>query len=321
MRVNVKRLPAIIVLLLTGIVAPEPAAPFSPYREWVTPDTFLQGAAIDLARPYDLTRMRTQFNINTVNAYGVTAANEGPLLDAAGAAGMRVVIRLEAYDPATFAFRDSDASALVERYQAVLAAARPGVVAYVVVNMPVDDPRVGGKDRQAAYAATAVRLVRQAAPGIRVFLGLFYGWDGAYDVPSYAAAGADGYVLTSYSYPGNRVATSVSSTDELIDTPRLQKAADRAVAAQPGRPIVVEYGFQTLEFQNGDRPDQTAGLVADRAAKKNAMLATTAFYRNHYPAVIGTMYFGYDLVKSEGTPPRPLDFTLTAPPELVGGRW
>jgi hypothetical protein len=148
---------------------------------------------------------------------------------------------------------------------------------------------------------------------VPVYLTLFYGWDGSYDTPSYAASGADGYALTNYSYPGNDVATAASKTEELIDTKRLQTAADHAVAAHPGRPIVVEYGFHTLAFQRGRRPAQTAGLVADRAAKQAAMRATTAFYRKNYAAVIGTMYFGYDIVKAEGDPPRPLDFALDTP--------
>jgi hypothetical protein len=289
----------------------EPITPFSPYRDWLPPTAFLQGAAVDLSRPYDLERMRRQFNINTINAYGVTAQNVRPLQDGASGLGMRVTVRLEEYDPSTFAFRTEDASALVTRYEGVLKELRPDVVAYVVVNMPVDDPRVRGKERQAAYAAETVTAIRRAAPRIKVFLGLFYGWDGAYDVPSYAGSGADGYALTNYSYPGKTVATAASDTGELIDEPRLRQAMRRAIDGQPGRPIVVEYGFQTLHFQRGKRPDQTAGLVADRAAKQRAMLATTDFYRTHYPAVIGTMYFGYDIVKPEGNPPRPVDFALS----------
>jgi hypothetical protein len=309
----VKRLTVLLVLLLTFALPGEPAVPFSPYRGWVTPDTFLQGAAIDLSRPYDLAAMRNRFNINTINAYGVDAANVGTLQTAAAPLGMRVVIRLEDYDPDRFAFTAADASSLVNRYRSVLSQLRAGVVAYILINMPVDDPRVRGRDRQGAYAAEAVAAVRSAAPGFPVFVGLFYGWDDTYDIPSYASAGADGYVLTNYSYPGSHVATAATAIDELIDTPRLQKAMDRAGRSDPGKHVVVEYGFQTLAFQHGRRPQQTAGLVADRAAKEKAMRATTEFYRSHYPDVIGTMYFGYDIVKPEGAPPRPLDFALEPP--------
>jgi hypothetical protein len=314
------RLLAIFVLLLTMGLSGEPELPFSPYRRWAPPAEFLQGAAIDLSRPYDLERMRRDFNINTVNAYGVSAANAEPLQDAAAAQGMRVVIRLEEYDPATFAFRSTDASALVARYAEVLRRLRPEVIAYVLVNMPVDDPRVRGRERQAAYAGEAVDLVRRAAPGLPVYLALFYGWDGSYDVPSYAAAGADGYSLTSYSYPGNHPATVASDAAELLDETRLHRTARRAIGAHPHRPVVVEYGYQTLQFHGGVRPGQTAGLVADRAAKQKAMQATTAFYRDHYPAVTGTMYFGYDIVKDEGDPLRPVDFGLTSPPGSAPGR-
>jgi hypothetical protein len=308
-----KRLTVLLVLLLTFALGGEPIVPFSPYHWWVTPDTFLQGAAIDLSRPYDLAAMRARFNINTINAYGVDAANVVVLQAAAGRLGMRVVIRLEDYDPDHFAFSAADASSLVNRYRSVLSKLRAGVVAYLLINMPVDDPRVHDRDRQAIYAAEAVAAVRSAAPGFPVFLGLFYGWDGSYDIPSYASADADGYVLTNYSYPGSHVATAATGIDELIDTPRLQKAMERAARSVRGKPVTVEYGFQTLAYQHGQPPQQTAGLVADRAAKEKAMQAVTEFYRSHYPDVIGTMYFGYDIVKPEGTPPRPLDFALETP--------
>ena len=196
-------------------------------------------------------------------------------------------------------------------------------MAYLALNMPVDDPRVqerlGGVNselstrRQVAYAKTLVGLVRPHVGAAPVFLGLFYGWDGSYRIPSYRDSGADGYVLTSYSYPGSRVADARSGVDELIDTPRLRAAADRAVADQPGAPIVVEYGFQTLAAQES-MPDQTAGLVADVTVKRAALRATTHFYCSQYPAVIGTTYFGYNIFKAEGNPPRTLDYALTTAP-------
>jgi hypothetical protein len=85
------------------------------------------------------------------------------------------------------------------------------------------------------------------------------------------------------------------------------------VAAHPGAPIVVEYGFQTLAAQKS-MPDQTAGLVADITVKRAALRATTHFYCSRYPAVIGTTYFGYNIFKAEGNPPRTLDYALTARP-------
>jgi hypothetical protein len=161
---------AIIVLLLTMLPGGGSVTGFTPYQRFVPPSEFLQGAAVDASRPLDLARMRRQFNINTINAYGVTAANIGPLQQAAAAQGMRLVVRLEEYDPATFAFRAEDASALVERYAGVLERLRPEVVAYVLINMPVDDPRVRGRENQASYATEAVGLVRRAAPAVPVYI-------------------------------------------------------------------------------------------------------------------------------------------------------
>jgi hypothetical protein len=73
--------------------------------------------------------------------------------------------------------------------------------------------------------------------------------------------------------------------------------------------VVVEYGVQTAE-RHGDRPGQTAGLVADRAAKARALAATTRFYCSAYPSVRGTMYFGFNVFKAEGDPPATADFGL-----------
>ncbi|GAA3340392.1 hypothetical protein GCM10020358_27820 [Amorphoplanes nipponensis] len=274
----------------------------------------------------DLRRMRDGYGIDTVNVYGLetwSGARLEALFTALAELGMRAVVRLEAYDPATFAFRPEDAAQVLARHRELLDRARGRPVAYLALNMPVDDPRVqarlGGVNsplsvaRQVAYARTLVGLVRPHAGGAPIFLGLFYGWDGSYRVPSYRDSGADGYVLTSYSYPGARVAQAGSGPDELIDAPRLRAVADRAVAAHPGAPLIVEYGFQTLAAQNA-MPDQTAGLVADVTVKRAALRATTHFYCSRYPAVIGTTYFGYNIVKAEGNPPRTLDYGLINPP-------
>jgi hypothetical protein len=78
--------------------------------------------------------------------------------------------------------------------------------------------------------------------------------------------------------------------------------------------MIVEYGFHTLAYQNGNVPDQTAGLVRDEATKEKAMRATTRFYCTGYPGVIGTMYFGYNTDKVEGSPPRHLDYGLVRDP-------
>ncbi|MEU4217571.1 hypothetical protein [Actinoplanes sp. NPDC026623] len=296
----------------------------SPYSG---PSDRIQGATWEPTSdlPGDLRRMRDDYFINTVNVYGLERWSSARL-DAFFATltelGMRAVVRLEAYDPSSFAFRREDAADVLARHGRLLERARGAPVAYLALNMPVDDPRVqerlGGinsalsAERQPAYAAELVRLVRQRAGTTPVFLGLFYGWDGSYRIPSYRDSGADGYVLTSYSYPGTRIADANSSTDELIDARRLADIADRATAGMPGAPLVVEFGFHTLAAQP-ERPDQTAGLVADITAKHAALRATTHFYCARYPAVIGTTYFGYNVFKAEGNPPRTLDYGLTPP--------
>lgn len=304
-----------------------PAGPVAALSPYPGPAGWIQGVAwqpsADLAG--ELTRMRDEYAVDTVNIYGLekwSSARLDILFATLTRLDMRAVVRLEAYDPETFAFREQDAERVLAEHRGVLDHIRGGPVAYVALNMPVDDPRVqarlGGVNsalsvrRQTEYAATLVRLVRERVAATPIFVGLFYGWDGAYQIPSYRDSGADGYVLTSYSYPGTRVADARSSPDELIDAPRLTAVANRAVAAHPGAPIVVEYGFQTLAAQKS-MPDQTAGLVSDVTVKRAALRATTHFYCAGYPAVIGTTYFGYNIFKEEGDPPRTLDYGLTPP--------
>ena len=301
---------------------PAAMTPYPGPAGWIQGATWAPSADIG----GDLRRMRDGYGIDTVNVYGLetwSTARLNELFTALTSLRMRAVVRLEAYDPSTFAFRPEDAAQVLERHRELLEYVKGRPVAYLALNMPVDDPRVqarlGGINselsarRQVDYAKTLVRLVRPHAGTAPVFVGLFYGWDSSYRIPSYRDSGADGYVLTSYSYPGSRVADGAGSADELIDASRLRAVADRAVAAQPGAPIVVEYGFQTLAAQNS-MPDQTAGLVADVTVKRAALRATTHFYCSRYPAVIGTTYFGYNIFKAEGNPPRTLDYALTTQP-------
>jgi hypothetical protein len=315
---------------------PVPTDVISPYARRLPSSDFVQGATLDLSGldtgtvlHAELRRMRDEYHINTINVYGLERRNErqrDQLFGAVRELGMAIALRIEWYDQDTFAFRRQDAGEVLAAHRALLAyAAEAGhreQVAYVMVNMPVDDPavqqRLGGVNSrlsqtgQVAYATEVAAGVRDlvGASGIRVFLGLFYGWDNSYQVPSYRAARPDGYVLTNYSYPGLRIPGAWASAAELINEPRLRMAADRAIREAGSLPVIVEYGFHTLSYQNGNTPDQRAGLVADVTAKRRAIQATTDFYCSRYPTVIGTMYFGYNTYKSEGSPPRRLDFGL-----------
>jgi hypothetical protein len=292
---------------------------------------FLRGATLDLdqagadpaALDARLRTMRDRYRIDTVSVYRLDAPD--PFFAALGRLGMTAVLRLEEYDPDSFAFTGADVDRLLARYAGLLArAAAPENrrrVAYLAVNMPLDDPRVrerlGGADsplsieRQAAYAAAVVARLRQEAPGLPIYLGVFYGWDGGFRPPSYRSAGADGYFLTSYSYPGERVPGRADDDAALIDAGRRRAVMRRFLDQYGDAPVVVEYGVQTAD-RHGDRtPGQTAGLVADRAAKQRALVATTRFYCAGYATVRGTMYFGFNIVKTEGEPPSTADFALS----------
>jgi len=281
---------------------------------------FLRGATLDLdqAGPLDaqLRTMRDRYRIDTVGVYRLDAP--GPFFAALGRLGMTTVLRLEEYDPESFAFTGADVDRLLARYADLLAeaTAHHSLVAYLAVNMPLDDPRVqdrlGGVnsplsiERQAAYASAVVARLRQVAPGLPIYLGVFYGWDGEFRPPSYRSAGADGYFLTSYSYPGSRVAGHEDGDAALIDADRRRAVMRRFLDQYGDAPVVVEYGVQTAEHHSG----QTAGLVADRAAKRRALAAITRFYCVGYANVRGTMYFGFNIVKTEGLPPGTVDFRL-----------
>ena len=283
---------------------------------------FLRGATLEpgadpAALDVQLRTMRDRYRIDTVGVYRLDAP--GPFFAALGRLGMTAVLRLEEYDPESFAFTGADVDRLLARYAGLLAQATANRdrVAYLAVNMPLDDPRVqarlGGAnsplsiERQAAYASAVVARLRQEAPGVPVYLGVFYGWDGGFRPPSYRPAGADGYFLTSYSYPGGHVPGRADDDEALIDADRRRAVMRRFLDQYGDAPVVVEYGVQTAEHPGG----QTAGLVADRAAKRRALAATTRFYCAGYATVRGTMYFGFNIVKTEGEPPGTADFALS----------
>jgi hypothetical protein len=249
------------------------------------------------------------YNIDTVSVYGMenwSLARQDQLISALRANGMKLVLRLESYDPETFAFRSTDAVRVVDRHSALLNRIPKELIAYVALNVPVDDPRVherlGGvnspawRERQPGYVRELVARTR-AVTGDQVLLfpSLFYGWDGTYQIPIYRDSGADGWFINSYSYPGG---------PNLINSPKLAAVLNRALAEYGPMPLVMEYGFHTNMSAS-----QTAGQLPSREAKRLALLETTQFYAS-VPNVCGTIYFGYDVNKMEGEPPALIDFGL-----------
>jgi hypothetical protein len=315
----------------------------TPYAGPVPAERFLQGAALDLAAvtdppaelPAQLQRMRDGYHVNAVTVYGLErwtgprAAYRDVLFRELDRLGLRIVVRIEAYAADTFAFTPADvdqiATAHDELFRYLADPGRSGLIEYFALNMPVDDARVqrrlGGinstvaRERQVEFAAALVARVRGTLAGLGVprtpvYLGVFYGWDNTYDLPSYGPARADGYFLTNYSYPGREIADERSAEPALINEDGLRTALGAFTRQYPDAPAVIEYGFHTVEHNGGAVPAQTAGLVRSAAAKQRALLATTAFYCANYPAVRGTMYFGYNVFKTEGEPPAVLDYAL-----------
>lgn len=322
--------------------APPPACsagfmtPYSSHSKAVQGATFVWK---DRASASELRQMHDQYCSNTVNIYGlewIPDSDKDVLFAELARLGMKIVVRIEAY-PTTFSFQVSDLDWILNHYAHPLDATHGslldyismspnrGSVAYIALNMPVDDPwvqeRAGGfnsapwKQAQEAYAPAFVQKMRAfltnaGFPDAKLFLGVFYGWDGSLDVPSYVAANADGFFLNNYSYPAGPAPDETALDANLINQTRLQGIMDRFEAQYRGRPQVIEYGFHTVEFNGGRVPDQTAGLVQTREAKRRALLATTNYYSTNFPDVVGTIYFAYNMLKVEGNPPALLDWTL-----------
>lgn len=150
----------------------------------------------------------------------------------------------------------------------------------------------------------------------QLYLSVFYGWDNSFKTPSYVSSGADGYFMNNYSYPLNSTKLPEASApgEELINAKRLAISMNTYLSQYPGKPLVIESGFHTLEYNNGVVPNQTAGLVKDKEAKIKAIKATLDFYEQ-FDEFRGWLYFGYNLYKEEGSPAAVMDWSLVYPLE------
>ena len=336
--------------LNSAAAAEQPVNQMTPYDTYVEPDTFFNGAVLDLKKEGDvhawitreLENMKYGYNINTLNVYGLEGFDSGDstenkdfLFKELARLGMKIVVRIESYSN-TFAFQVSDLDYVFNTDQKLIeyvcGDGKRQQVAYFSLNMPVDDPQVqqkleGGingaqsKERQVSYATAFVKRMRETTASYgftdaKMYLSIFYGWDNGFQTPSYAPAGADGYFMNNYSYPVNKnnLPDASASGEELINANRLAISLNTYLSQYPGKPLVIESGFHTLEYNNGVAPNQTAGLVKDQAAKIKAMKATMEFY-GQYPEFRGWLYFGYNLYKEEGSPPAVMDWSLVYPLE------
>ncbi len=342
------------LLLVPGFgasaAAEQPVNAMAPYEAFVDPDTFFSGAVLDLKKEGDvhawitreLENMKYGYNINTLNIYGLEGFDNGDsnenkdfLFEELARLGMKVVVRIEAYSD-TFAFQVSDLDYVFNTYQKLIeyvcGDGKRQQVAYFALNMPVDDPQVqqkleGGingeqsKQRQVEYAGAFVKRMRETTASYgftdaQLYLSVFYGWDNSFKTPSYVSSGADGYFMNNYSYPLNSTKLPEASApgEELINANRLAISMNTYLSQYPGKPLVIESGFHTLEYNNGVVPNQTAGLVKDKEAKIKAIKATLDFYEQ-FDEFRGWLYFGYNLYKEEGSPAAVMDWSLVYPLE------
>jgi hypothetical protein len=315
----------------------------------VTGATYIFNPTVDWQRrmAFDLAQMR-QAGVNTVGLYNLvqmTDAERDTLFAELERDRMKAVIRVEWYDQQTFAFSTADADRVLRYYTGddpahgytglipyLVRRKKLADVVYLAVNMPVDDGKVSGRfttaqypdgrqnprwaAAQPPYADRLLAGLRAMTGGAGLYLSVFYGWDQSYPTPSYAGIGhpADGYFLNNYSYPTSGTpADENASTADRLNEPRLRSALDRMIGQYGAAPKVIEYGFHTLDFNDGVLPDQTAGLVRTVAAKRKALTETTAYYQDPAFGVRGTLYFAENLFKPEGNPPATMDWALGAP--------
>ena len=337
---------AVVVMILFCNAIAVSAADQTPYTESMSQSDYLCGATFILEKPanyvqwleQELTQAREEYHLNTITVYGLENYDDAyktALFNQLKKLDMKICVRIEGYD-STFAFTKEDAAAVMARYEDLVEFTCQSqfrdTVYYYALNMPVDDPavqaNVGGvnsyrsKINQVAYAKEIVKLMRQCTAengfaDAKLYLSVFYGWDGTYDVPSYASAGADGYFINNYTYPASdTLAGADGDPKDILNTPRLSRIMSLFLQDYPQKPpLVVESGFHTLEYNNGQWPAQTAGLVLDRETKAVAMKELVAFYEKEYPFVEGLLYFGYNLFKEEGEPPAVMDWSMKYPTE------
>lgn len=315
----------------------------TPYTEMSDPDEFYNGATFMIegglvdkdSLSDELERANRLFNINTITVYGLEGLSSDVrnfLFDELDRLGMKIVVRIESY-ASDFAFTKGDAAKVIANHRDLIEfCCQDGhrdVVAYFAMNMPVDDlvvqKNAGGlntkawQQAQVEYAEEIVSLMRQETarngnPEAKIFLSVFYGWDNTFNTPSYVSAGADGYFINNYSYLATgAVPTADMPDDKLINAKRLAISMKTYEKQYGDAPVVMEWGFHTVEFNDWIMPTQTAGVVYDRDAKNQAIKATVDFYRDNYPQVRGCLYFGFNLLKEEGNPPMLLDWCLDYP--------
>lgn len=338
----------ILLVLIMAMIFTEnnyvSALVMTPYRQQVNADEFVCGATFVLENRADyaawlnreLSRAKNTYHLNTITVYGLESydpAYRSALFDLLNKLDIKIVVRIEGYDK-TFAFSKDDVGKIIKRHEDLIRFTckkeNRGTVLYYALNMPIDDPVVqanlGGvnsdlsKDRQKTYAEELIRRMREITAaegnsGAKLYLSVFYGWDDSFEIPSYVSAHADGYFINNYAYPAGKKLPSVSEgAENVFNLASLKGTMDRFLKDYPNKPnLVVECGFHTLEYNKGVWPDQTAGLVLDRAAKEAAMKGTVDFYRRNYPFVRGIMYFGYNLFKEEGKPLTVLDWAMQYP--------
>ncbi|MDP3981895.1 MAG: sugar-binding protein, partial [Chlamydiota bacterium] len=250
-------------------------------------------------------------NINLINLYNIgwseIAHLEEYIFQQCQALGIKINIRLEAYDKTTFNWDENDADWIVSYYSQVIqyANAYPDAVAYYMLNMPFDDFELrddyyGGyptTHQQRIYVAALRDEIRELDPNPdhKFFVNVGYG-GGDLDPHGFISDLVDGisvhvYSTTYFPFPFCYDYPPTENDPEYLAYNK--DVFDYFLDKNYVEHRIEEYGIPMIIDQTGyaDITDFGAGKVATREAKQRAIELLTEYIEKNQKVARGWSYF------------------------------
>ena len=209
-------------------------------------------------------------------------------LNAATVQGLKIVLRLEWYDPPSFDWEPEDCDTILDHYEAYLSyfGENPGRLLYFLINMPLDDPKILEPDptigKQRDYINYCYHALKARVPGATVYANTYYGWrDELHQAP--VGDLVDGVSVVIYAqhavtapFGCDVIPTASHMASILICKDQFDYYLDKAWVennlAALDKPLVLDStGFAPAASY--DDPNQMNGKVADSWAKGRAIEA------------------------------------------------
>jgi len=227
------------------------------------------------------------------------------VLDTAAAQGLSVAFRLEWYNQSSFDWGPEDCDAVLGHYAAYLSyfEANPGRLLYLLINMPLDDPKILDRHptiaRQRDYVAYCYDVLKRRFPAATVYANTYYGWrDELHQAPVgdlvdgvsvvVYAQHADGAPFNCQVVPAASHPASTLICKDQFDY-YLDKAWVENDLAALGKPFVLDAtGFAPAASYSDTQ--QMNGKVADSWAKVRAIAALRR-YLEQDARLYGWSYF------------------------------